>query len=88
MFILFSCMSSSLFCLYIVITIPSFYGFWHGASLHLHTFYGNVTRIYILVECLPLWGKHERTPPLNVVAVHSACDKITVVVLEEACLLQ
>ena len=37
--LLFSCMSSSLFCLYIVIPIPSFYGFWHGASLHL---YGNV----------------------------------------------
>ena len=42
MFILFSCVSSSLFCLYIVIPIPSLYGFWHGASLHLHTFYGNV----------------------------------------------
>ena len=29
-------------CIIIVIPIPSFYGFWHGASLHLHTFYGNV----------------------------------------------
>ena len=28
-----------------------------------------------------------RTPPANVVAVYSACDKITVVVLEEACLI-
>ena len=42
MFILLCCMSSSLFGLYIVIPIPCFYGFWHSASLHLHTFYGNV----------------------------------------------
>ena len=25
-----------------MIPIPSLYGFWHGASLRLHTFYGNV----------------------------------------------
>ena len=47
MFILLCCMSSSLFGLYIVIPIPCFYGFWHSASLHLHTFYG-----YILVSLL------------------------------------
>ena len=50
--ILFSFMSSSLFCLYIVIPIPCFYGFWHGASLHLHTFYGNV--FYTCLYCSQL----------------------------------
>ena len=46
----------------------------------------NVHDIYVLVECLALWGEHERTQhSVNVVAVYSACDKITVVVLEEAC---
>ena len=54
----------------------------------------NVVALYSacgkLVECLALWG--ERAPPvilspINVVAVYSACDKITVVVLEEACLI-
>ena len=41
----------------------------------------------ILVECLALWGERERTPPVILsqrgVCVYSACDKITVVVLEE-----
>ena len=44
----------------------------------------------ILVECLALWGERERprlSYSVNVVAVYSACDKITVVVLEEACLI-
>ena len=36
----------------------------------------------ILVECLALWGECEQTPPVNVVAVYSTCDKITVVVLK------
>ena len=53
-------MSSSLFCLYIVIPIPSFYGFWHGASLHLHTFYGNVFYILLVFnihECVDIVRK-------------------------------
>ena len=50
MFILLCCMSSSLFGLYIVIPIPCFYGFWHSASLHLHTFYGNV--FYTCITCI------------------------------------
>ena len=42
-------MSSSLLCVYIAIPIPCFYGFWHGASLHLHTFYENVFVLVSLV---------------------------------------
>ena len=52
MVILSSCTSSSLFCLYIVIPIPSFYGFWHGASLHLYTFYGNVFHTCFTIHCI------------------------------------
>ena len=61
MFILFCCVSSSLFCLYIAVPIPSFCGFGHGASLHLHTemflYLFHYFLIYIVYMCVDIVRK-------------------------------